>query len=146
MRGDVRSEWEDELARVGAGAAFPGVEFYAAYLDPTHPSLLDHLPDNAVILDFEPERQRAEARTMLEETDMLAAAEAGGGELPRGFSLPVVRAERLDDFGNRPRAQLTASEAGADALDLGWVESEPLVAQKRALAGFAERQGSVDHR
>jgi transcription-repair coupling factor (superfamily II helicase) len=37
MRGDVRSEWEDELARVGAGAAFPGVEFYAAYLDPTHP-------------------------------------------------------------------------------------------------------------
>jgi transcription-repair coupling factor (superfamily II helicase) len=139
MRGDVRSEWEDELARVGAGAAFPGVEFYAAYLDPTHPSLLDHLPENAVILDFEPERQRAEARTMLEETDMLAAAEAGGGELPRGFSLPVVRAERLDDFGNRPRAQLTASEAGADALDLGWVESEPLVAQKRALAGFAER-------
>jgi len=76
MRGDVRSEWEDELTRLGAGAAFPGVEFYAAYLDPSHPSLLDHLPTDAVILDFEPERQRAEARTMLEETDMLAAAEA----------------------------------------------------------------------
>ncbi len=120
-------------------AAFPGVEFYASYLDPAHPSLLDHLPVDAVILDFEPDRQRAEARTMLEETEMLAAAEAGGGELPRGFSLPVVRAERLEDFGNRPRTQLTASEAGAHALDLGWVESEPLVAQKRALAGFAER-------
>src|SRR5205814_7316212 len=31
LRGDVRSEWEDELTRLGAGAAFPGIEFYAAY-------------------------------------------------------------------------------------------------------------------
>ncbi len=143
MRGDVRSEWEDEMTRLSAGAAFPGVEFYASYLDPTHPSLLDHLPADAVILDFEPDRQRAEARTMLEETDMLAAAEAGGGELPRGFSLPIVRADRLDDFGNRSRVQLTASEAGADALDLGWVEGEPLVGQSRALAGLAARSDSA---
>src|SRR5437660_226416 len=41
LRGDVRSEWEDELARLGVGAAFAGVEFYAAYLDPSRPSLLD---------------------------------------------------------------------------------------------------------
>jgi transcription-repair coupling factor (superfamily II helicase) len=143
MRGDVRSEWEDELARLGAGAAFPGVEFYASYLDPANPSLLDHLPADAVILDFEPDRQRAEARTMLEETDMLAAAEAGGGELPREFSLPTVRSDRLDDFGNRPRVLVTASEAGTDALDLGWTEGEPLVGQKRAPAGFAARSDSA---
>ena len=143
MRGDVRSEWEDELTRLGAGAAFPGVEFYAAYLDLTHPSLLDHLPTDAVILDFEPDRQRAEARTMLEETDMLAAAEAGGGELPRGFALPTVGGDRLDGFGNRARVQLTASEGGADALDLGWVEGEALVGQSRALAGFASRSESA---
>src|SRR5258708_38703546 len=119
MTVDVGWVWEDELGRLGAGAAFPGVEFYASCLDPAHPSLLDHLPVDAVILDFEPDRQRAEARTMLEETDMLAAAEAGGGELPRGFSLPIVRTERRDEFWNRPRTQLTASGAGAPALGLG---------------------------
>ena len=48
LRGDVRSEWEDELTRLGAGAAFPGIEFYAAYLDPSKPSLLDHLPPAGV--------------------------------------------------------------------------------------------------
>src|SRR5437660_2345863 len=125
LRGDVRSEWEDELARLGVGAAFAGVEFYAAYLDPSRPSLLDHLPEGAVVLDFEPGRQLVDARTLLDETAMLAAAEAGGGELPRQFTLPAV--SRLDDFTARPRLTVTAAEGAAAALDLGWVEGEPLV-------------------
>ena len=137
LRGDVRSEWEDELTRLGAGAAFAGVEFYAAYLDPSRPSLLDHVPAGAVILDFEPKRQLAEARTLLEETAMLAAAEAGGGELPRKFVLPTV--DRIDDFGRRSRLTVTAGEGSSEALDLGWFEGEPLVGQSRALAGFAAR-------
>ncbi|HET9782286.1 MAG TPA: transcription-repair coupling factor [Candidatus Dormibacteraeota bacterium] len=137
LRGDVRSEWEEELTRLRSGAAFAGVEFYAAYLDPSHPSLLDHLPDSAVVLDFEPARQAADARSLLDEAEMLAAAEAQGGELPRQFTLPV--AERLEDFGPRPRLTLTAGEGTQDAIDLGWFEGEPLVGQSRALAGFAAR-------
>ncbi len=137
LRGDVRSEWEDELARLGAGAAFAGVEFYAAYLDPSRPSLLDHVPEDAVVIDFEPARQRADARTLLDETAMLAAAEAGGGELPRQFKLPTV--DRADDFGARPHLFLTSAEGAGDAIDLGWFEGEPLVGQPRALAGFAAR-------
>ena len=136
LRGDVRSEWEDELTRLGAGAAFPGIEFYAAYLDPSNSSLLDHLPPDAVVIDFEPARQRADARTLLDDTAMLAAAEAEGGELPRKFRLPVV--ERIEDFGNRPRLGVTAGEGTAGALDLGWVDAEPLVGQPRALAALAE--------
>ena len=141
LRGDVRSEWEDELARLGVGAAFAGVEFYAAYLDPSRPSLLDHLPEGAVVLDFEPGRQLVDARTLLDETAMLAAAEAGGGELPRQFTLPAV--SRLDDFTARPRLTVTAAEGAAEALDLGWFEGEPLVGQPRALAGFAVRGDSA---
>ena len=137
LRGDVRSEWEDDLTRLGVGAAFPGVEFYAAYLDPTHPSLLEHLPDAAVVLDFEPQRQLVDARTLLDETAMLAAAEAGGGELPRQFDLAAVR--RLDDFGARGRIAVTVAEGAPDATDLGWFEGEPLVGQPRALAGLVER-------
>ncbi|TMF37564.1 MAG: transcription-repair coupling factor [Chloroflexi bacterium] len=137
LRGDVRSEWEDELTRLGAGAAFAGVEFYAAYLDPTRPSLLDHVPADAVVLDIEPKRQLVDARTLLDESAMLAAAEAGGGELPRRFTLPTV--ERIDDFGPRRRVTVTAGEGPTDAIDLGWFEGEPLVGQPRALAGFAAR-------
>ena len=137
LRGDVRSEWDDDLTRLGEGAAFPGVEFYAAYLDPSRPSLLDHLPPTAVVVDFEPARQLVDARTLLDETAMLAAAEAGGGELPRQFVLPTVH--RLDDLGERPRLAVTAAEGAPDAADLGWFHGEPLVGQPRALAGLAER-------
>ena len=141
LRGDVRSEWEDDLTRLGEGAAFAGIEFYAAYLDPSHPSLLDHLPPSAVVLDIEPARQLVDARTLLDETAMLAAAEAGGGELPRQFQLPAVH--RLDDFDARPRLVMTAAEGAPDAADLAWFEGEPLVGQPRALAGLAERADSV---
>ena len=137
LRGDVRSEWEDELVRLEAGAAFAGVEFYAAYLDRARPSLLDHVPGDALVVDFEPGRQLADARALLEETAMLAAAEAAGGELPRGFALPLV--ERVDELGDRPRAAITAAEGGAGAIDLGWTAGEPLVGQPRAVAGLAAR-------
>ena len=64
LRGDVRSEWEDDLTRLEAGASFPGVELYAGYLDPALPSLLDHVPADAVLLDLAPDRQLAEAREL----------------------------------------------------------------------------------
>ena len=141
LRADVRSEWEDDLARLEAGAAFPGLEFYAAYLDESRPSLLDHIPVDIAVLDFDPERQLADARTVLEEAEMLAAAEAGGGELPRGFTLPTVSLDRMVDFGGRARVQVVAGESTAEALDLGWVELQPFVGRPRAvaeLAGLAE--------
>jgi transcription-repair coupling factor (superfamily II helicase) len=156
LRADVRGEWEDELVRLAAGSAFPGVEFYAAYLDPARPSLLDHMPENMVVLDFEADRQHADARSLIEETEMLAAAEAGGGELPRGFNLPIVTPDRFNVLLKHHRLRLTAGEvrqiagpfssplageaarsAGGvdgDALDLGWVEAEPYVGRPRALA------------
>ncbi len=137
LRADVRSEWEDELVRLDSGAAFPGVEFYSAYLDPSRPSLLDHVPSGAAVLDFDPDRQLADAQSLINEAEMLAAAEAGGGELPRGFTLPMVGADRLDDFAGRSRIQLRAGESNAAALDLGWVELEPLVGRPRAVADIA---------
>ena len=141
LRGDVRSVWDDELTRLGEGAAFAGIEYYAAYLDPSRPSLLDHLGDGIAVLDIEPSRQRADARTLLDETAMLAAAETGGAELPRNFVLPTV--EHLDDLGARPRMTVTASEGSAGAVDLRWSEGEPLVGQPRALFAFAAREGAT---
>jgi len=137
LRADVLSDWEDELVRLEAGSAFPGVEYYAAYLDPSRPSLLDHVPAGAAVLDFEPERQLADARSLVDEAQMLAAAEAGGAELPGGFALPIVGLDRLDDLAGRSRLRLRAGEAGADSVDLGWVALEPLVGRPRAVADLA---------
>jgi transcription-repair coupling factor (superfamily II helicase) len=137
LRADVRSDWEDELARLEAGAAFPGVEFYAGYLDPARPSLLDHLPAGMAVLDFDPERQLADARSLLAEAEMLAAAESSGGELPRRFTLPTVGVDRLNEFAGRSRLLLTAGEPAGDALDLGWTEPETLVGRPRAVVDLA---------
>jgi transcription-repair coupling factor (superfamily II helicase) len=148
LRADVRSDWEDELVRLGAGSAFPGVEFYSAYLDPSLPSLLDHIPAEALIVDIEPDRQRADARSVIEETQMLAAAEAEGNELPRGFVLPIVPGHRLDAFGDRPRLHLTAGEiapggVAAETIELGWADAEPLVGRTQALSDLERRGGAA---
>jgi transcription-repair coupling factor (superfamily II helicase) len=143
LRGDVSSEWEDELVRLEAGAAFPGVEFYAAYLDPSQPSLLDHVPGGVVVVDFEPEKQLADARTVQDETAMLAAAESGGGELPRGYTLPIVSADRLVDLSAYAHLMVSAGESDRGAVDLGWVPAEPLVGRPRAAAEVAGRGESA---
>ncbi|HXN78774.1 MAG TPA: transcription-repair coupling factor [Candidatus Dormibacteraeota bacterium] len=143
LRADVRSDWEDELARLETGAAFPGVEFYAGYLDPARPSLLDHLPAGMAVLDFDPERQLADARSLLAEAEMLAAAESGGGELPRRFTLPTVGVDRLNDFSGRSRLLLTAGEPAGNAIDLGWTEPETLVGRPRAAGDLAASSDSA---
>src|SRR4029079_2763866 len=114
---DCTADGGEELERLAAGAAFAGVEFYSAYLDPSRPSLFDHLPDDTVILDFEPERQLVDARSLISETEMLAAAATGGAELPRGFELPIVPADRMAAVDAHPRLALTAGEADS-AIDL----------------------------
>jgi transcription-repair coupling factor (superfamily II helicase) len=143
LRADVRADWEEELELLEAGAAFPGVEFYSAYLDPELPSLLDHLPEDIAVIDFEPGRQEADARVLVEETEMLAAAESGGAELPRGFALPMVRPEALRGLCNHPRVELLAGEGQEGAIDLGWTQAEPLVGRPRAPADLATLAASA---
>src|SRR6202158_6643231 len=113
LRADVRADWEEEVERLGAGGAFPGIEFCSAYLDVSVPSLLEHLDDGMAIVDSERGRQLADARALIEETQMLAAAEPEGNELPRGFMLPVVGVERLRAIQRHPHLELTAGEGGA---------------------------------
>ena len=139
LRPDVAAEWEDDLSRLEAGASFPGIEFYAGFIEPGLPSLFDHLPPGCLVLDFEPQRQQADARSVAEETAMLAAAEAEGGELPKRFRLPAVPVARLEPRDDNPVLRLTSGEGEEGALDLGWVDAEPLVGRPGALAAVAAR-------
>ena len=144
LRAYVRAEWDDDLSRLEAGATFPGVEFYAAYLERGRPSLFDHLPAQVVVLDFEPQRQLADARSITEDTTMLAAAEAENGELPARFELPAVELSRLELDPARPAIEMSAGELDGEALDIGWTDAEPLVGRKKALAALAKQaEGST---
>ena len=141
LRADVLADWEDDLARLEAGATFPGVEFYAAYLEPSLPSLFDHLPESVLTIDFEPARQLAEIEELEREAEALAQAEAADGELPRGFRIPLVPARRLQSPGGEVVAATAAeSEAGAD---LGWRQPEPVVRRPVALPEMAARFPSL---
>lgn len=138
LRADVRSEWEEDLERLAAGGAFPGVELYGAYLDSRLPSLLDHLPANAVAVDLEPDRQLASARGLEAETLMLAEAESGDGELPRGFLPPMVVVERLREPA-AGRSLFTASASDLDGgIDLGWRDLEPVAGLPMAIRELGE--------
>src|SRR5256712_9535130 len=137
LRGDVRSEWEDELTRLGVGAAFAGVEFYAAYLDPSRPSLFDHLREQTVVLDFEPGRQRADARTLLDETAMLAAAEAGGGELPPPVQPSTI--EPAHGFRARAPPTITRAHGTGDSHAFGWVGRKAVLVPPPSLPGPSAR-------
>ena len=143
LRPDVAAEWEDDLTRLESGASFPGIEFYSAYLERGRPSLLDHLPVGCVVLDFEPQRQLADVRSIEQETEMLAAAEAANGELPQGFELPAVGADRLTAAEREGVIEVTVGESTGQALDLGWIEAEPLVGRPGALAGLASLAASA---
>ena len=143
LRADVAAEWEDDLTRLEAGASFPGIEFYSAYIERGRPSLLDHLPADTVILDFEPQRQLADVRTIEDETDMLAAAEAANGELPKGFELPAVEAARMRLDDRLGVLEVSVGESAGEAIDLGWVDAEPLVGRSGALATIVSRGASA---
>jgi transcription-repair coupling factor (superfamily II helicase) len=137
LRADVRADWEEDIVRLAAGGAFPGVELYGAYLDGRLPSLVDHLGANGVVVDLEPERQLADARELEAETLMLAQAESGDGELPRGFVPPIVPVDRLTD-PSAGRSAMTAWVAEVeDGVDLGWHDLEPLVGRPRAVSELA---------
>ena len=131
LRPDVKADWDDELSRLQAGSTFPGIEFYSAYLDPSLPSLFDHLPQDAVVLQFDPVRQLAEAGELEQETIGLTAAESADGELPRGFRPAMVPVSRLSVDG---LARVTAGAGElADGVDLGWRQPEAEVKRADAL-------------
>ncbi|TME11175.1 MAG: transcription-repair coupling factor [Chloroflexi bacterium] len=137
LRADVRSDWEDDLTRLEAGASFPGVEFYSAYLEPGLPSLLDHVTPETLVLDLEPRRQLADVHAIHEETAMLAAAEASNGELPKGFQLPMISVDRLALDARGGVIEVSAGESHPGALDLGWADAEPLVGRAHPMADVA---------
>ncbi len=84
-RDDLPS-WQDDVAGLRAGQAFPNLEFYLPLIYPRPASLLDYLPQEALLLvDDWPELETAVAE-LLEHADQIANEQT---DLPPDFPSPL---------------------------------------------------------
>ncbi len=141
LRGETRDRFEDEIAALERGEAFEGIEFYTPFL--AHATLLDFVPDGAVVVVDEPadvaalqqdhDEQAIEARRELELR----------GELPHGLPEPhepwprlraaMERHERRLHLSRWATGEAESGEAGA-ALRLPFGPAATYGGRLRALA------------
>src|SRR5207302_785557 len=87
---EVRDQWLTDIERVRSGAYFDGIEGFQAYLDPSQPTLFDHLPQDALILSLDGRRSLTQAEQREQELQELVAVEIERGELPHGLRPGLV--------------------------------------------------------
>src|SRR5207247_7595394 len=92
---EVRDQWLTDTERVRSGAYFDGIEGFQAYLDPSQPTLLDHLPADTLILAIHAGRSLAQAEQREKEVAELVAVEGDRGELPKGLRAGLVSVAAL---------------------------------------------------
>ena len=92
-RGDLPS-WQDDLADLRAGHAFPNLEYYLPLIYPRPASLLDYLPQEALlVVDDWPELETAVAE-LLEHADQIANEQT---DLPPDFPSPLLDWAQMRD-------------------------------------------------
>ena len=87
---EVAAQWQGDMERVRAGAYFDGIEGFQAYLEPSCPTLLDHLPDDAIVVTVDGVRTIAQAEEREKELAELVDTEVERGELPRHLETGLV--------------------------------------------------------
>src|SRR3989442_5155021 len=117
---EVRDQWLTDIERVRSGAYFDGIEGFQAYLDPSHPTLFDHLPKDALILSFDGRRFVTQAEQREQELQELVAVEIERGELPQGLRPGLVAIAGLRQAAGRWAPLEVARAAGLPALRLGF--------------------------
>jgi transcription-repair coupling factor (superfamily II helicase) len=133
---EVRDQWLADIERVRSGAYFDGIEGFQAYLDPSHPTLMSHLPSNALILSLDSRRSLAQAEQREQELQDLVAVEIDRGELPKGLRPGLVSISSLRQAAlGWPRLEVTRG-AELGSLDLGF---EPVDAYAGRIDAFSDR-------
>src|SRR2546430_1353567 len=113
---EVRDQWLTDIERVRSGAYFDGIEGFQAYLDPSQPTLFDHLPQDALILSLDGRRSLTQAEQREQELQELVAVEIERGELPHGLRPGLVSIASLRQAAGGWRRLRGAPGAGPGAL------------------------------
>jgi transcription-repair coupling factor (superfamily II helicase) len=133
---EVRDQWLADIERVRSGAYFDGIEGFQAYLDPSQPTLLSHLPPDAVILSLDGRRSLAQAEQREQELQELVAVEIERGELPQRLRPGLVAIKTLQQEIAGWRRLEVARGADIGTLDLGL---EPVDAYAGRIDAFSDR-------
>jgi transcription-repair coupling factor (superfamily II helicase) len=133
---EVRDQWLADIERVRSGAYFDGIEGFQAYLDPLQPTLLSHLPPDAVILSLDGRRSLMQAEQREQELHELVAVEIERGELPQGLRPGLVAINTLRQAVGGWRRLEVARGAELGSLDLGF---EPVDAYAGRIDAFSDR-------
>ena len=134
---EVRDQWLADIERMRSGAYFDGIEGFQAYLDPSQPTLLDHLPADALILSIDGRRSLQQAQQREEELRDLVAVEVERGELPLGLRAGLVSISTLRQAAEAWRT-VDVARGGGDqgAIDLGF---EAVDAYAGRIDAFSDR-------
>ncbi|MCY4079470.1 MAG: transcription-repair coupling factor [Caldilineaceae bacterium] len=93
----VREEIVRELEDLGAGRTFRGIEWYLPYLYSRPASLLDHLPDDSLLVIDDGEQLAASLKEAEEEGARTYQELLHGHELPSNFSSSLFSPEEILD-------------------------------------------------
>jgi transcription-repair coupling factor (superfamily II helicase) len=133
---EVRDQWLADVERVRSGAYFDGIEGFQSYLDPSHPTLFDHLPAEALVLSMDPRRSLVQAEQREQELAELVSVEVERGELPQHLRTGLIA---LGDLRSAARGwrTLDIGRAGdGGSIDLGF---EPVDAYAGRIDAFSDR-------
>jgi transcription-repair coupling factor (superfamily II helicase) len=133
---EVRDQWLADIERVSSGAYFDGIEGFQAYLDPSQPTLLNHLPPDAVILSLDGHRSLTQAEQREQELQELVAVEIERGELPQKLRPGLVSIKTLREAAGGWRRLEIIRGADLGTLDLGF---EPVDAYAGRIDAFSDR-------
>ena len=134
---EVRDQWLSDIERVRSGAYFDGIEGFQAYLDPSQPTLLDHLPAGTLILAIDARRSLAQAEQREKELAELVAVEVDRGELPKGLRTGLVSIATLGRAAQAWRTIDVARGGGElGSIDLGF---EAVDAYAGRIDAFSDR-------
>jgi len=114
----ARDRWTQDLERLREAAEFPEIDLYLPYLYPDRATVLDHLPQNALILvDDWAALHTAVADVENEAVRMGREAEVRG-DLPPGFAADVGTWEDLEE--SLSRRHVCCLGTGPAAAEEGW--------------------------
>lgn len=113
LRPEVRDEWIEMIQRLAEGEIPEAVDLIATAFPNNQSTLIDYLPENALIVEIEPESLRLQAEQLEIRAEEVRQTLEQAHEIPIGFERPFASLE-----------QLRRSMSGYDVWSIGQTANE----------------------
>lgn len=121
----ARQRMAEQIAQVGQGHYFQGLEYYMPYLYPRAATLLDYMPPNALVLLDDMTALESAATALEDQAVALRSDLEREGDLPRDFAIPYVPWPELETRLGRAGAIGMGYAAGQEGHSLGQAFGAP---------------------